>query len=67
MIEVNLIRLAEKYYHNKHYLFLILSSNDITLPANFNTGDFIKLPPRGPGARLSLASRLRNQSTCKPV
>lgn len=67
MPEVNLIELAEKYYGSKHYLFLILSHNGISLPASFSGGEIIELPPRGPGARLSLAERLMNWVHYQPV
>lgn len=67
MQEVNLIELAEKYYGSKHYLFLILSHNGISLPASFSGGEVIELPPRGPGARLTLAERCMNWGNYQPV
>lgn len=67
MAEIDLIELAEKYYGSKHYLFLILSHNVISLPASFSGGEIIELPPRGLGARLALAEKYRKKATYQPV
>jgi hypothetical protein len=67
MVNVDLTGLAERYYDSKHYLFLVLSHNSLSTISEFSGGEVIKLPPRGPGARLSLAKKLQNQSTSVPV
>ena len=67
MAGVDLIALSERYYDSKHYLFLILSDNDLVLSSVISGGDTIKLPPRGNGARLSLAKKMQNQLTSQPV
>jgi len=67
MVDVNLIEIAENYYGSKHYLFLVLSHNGLSLPENFSGGETIQLPPRGPGAKLGLAKRMHNQATSVPV
>ena len=67
MVNVDLTGLAESYYGSKHYLFLILNRNGLTLPANFAGGEIIKLPPRAKNARVKLAAKLRKYSTYGPV
>lgn len=63
MVKVDLKKLAQDYYGSKHYLFAILKRNGITLPKSFIGGEIIKLPVRGPNARLQLAKRLQGELT----
>jgi hypothetical protein len=67
MVNFDLIALAQAHYGSQHYLFLILTRNDITLPADFVGGEKIILPPRAKNARLKLAAKSRRDSTFSPV
>ena len=67
MVEVDLTALALKYYGSRHYLFLILAANGLSLPAVFEAGDKLKLPPRGSTARLAAVELLKRDLSGSPV
>ncbi len=65
--QVDLTALAERKYGSKHYLFMILDYNNLTLPESFEGGEQIFLPPRGDTRRFAAAELRRQQSTWSPV